>query len=103
MRNLLYGRKENNKRHTFLKRCVSIVAAAVMSMTSVPLSELSPEIKNLSAMIAHAVNEPRRAELSYNDLTDFATYSLEYSASPDLYCEDIITLNLNKNAVILFL
>ncbi len=82
-------------KHTFWKRMISATAAAVLSLTTVPLGELSPAINNLSSMIAHAVVEPRRAVLSYNDLTDFATYSLEYSASPDLYCEDTITLSLN--------
>ena len=102
MKNLLHRKKANHTKHTFLKRCVSIVAAATMSMTSTPLGELTPVFNELSAMVAHAVNEPRRAVLSYNDLTDFAAYSLEYSASPDDCCEDIITLNLNQNAVNIF-
>ena len=93
---------QKNRVSKLTKRVVAFTAATAMFLSSMPMGELSPAINKFSMIIAHAVDPPRRAEVSYSDLNDFATYSLMYSANSYEYSEDIITLNLNTGATNIF-
>ena len=95
MKEVRFLKMRKHRLNKYVKQIVAFMAATVMLLTSMPLGELSPALSKLSVIIAHAVNPPRRASVTYNDLADFAAYSIEYSASPDAYCEDTIILTLN--------
>lgn len=98
MKKIKFPKMQKNRVSKLTKRVVAFTAATAMFLSSMPMGELSPVFNKFSMIIAHAVAPPRRAELSYSDLNDFATYSLMYSANSYEYSEDIITLNLNTGA-----
>lgn len=98
MKKIKFPKMQKNRVNKLAKRVVAFTAATAMFFSSMPMGELSPVFNKFSMIIAHAVDPPRRAELSYSDLNDFATYSLMYNANSYEYSEDIITLNLNTGA-----
>ena len=98
MKKIKFPKMQKNRVSKLAKRVAAFTAAVAMFFSSMPMSELSPVFNKFSMIIAHAEDPPRRAELSYSDLNDFATYSLMYSANSYEYSEDIITLNLNTGA-----
>lgn len=98
MKKIKFPKMQKNRVSKLAKRVAAFTAAVAMFFSSMPMSELSPVFYKFSMIIAHAEDPPRRAELSYSDLNDFATYSLMYSANSYEYSEDIITLNLNTGA-----
>ncbi|MBR0528557.1 MAG: hypothetical protein IJJ76_02180 [Ruminococcus sp.] len=98
MKKIKFPKMQKNRVKKLAKRVVAFMAATAMFLSSMPMGELSPVFNKFSMIIAHAVDPPRRAEVSYSDLNDFATYSLMYNANSYEYSEDIITLNLNTGA-----
>ena len=98
MKKIKFLKMQKNRVSKLTKRVVAFTAATAMFLSSMPMGELSPVFNKFSMIIAHAVDPPRRAEVSYSDLNDFATYSLLYNANSYEYSEDIITLNLNTGA-----
>lgn len=98
MKKIKFPKMQKNRVNKLAKRVVAFTAATAIFFSSMPMGELFPVFNKFSMIIAHAVDPPRRAELSYSDLNDFATYSLMYNANSYEYSEDIITLNLNTGA-----
>lgn len=98
MKKIKFPKMQKNRVNKLAKRVAAFTAATAIFFSSMPMGELSPVFNKFSMIIAHAVDPPRRAELSYSDLNDFATYSLMYNANSYEYSEDIITLNLNTGA-----
>ncbi|WP_295090468.1 hypothetical protein [Ruminococcus sp.] len=98
MKRILFPKMQKHRVDKGKKSIVAFMVAMIMLFTSMPLSEFSPILIKVSMLVAHAIDPPRRAELSYSDLNDFVTYSNFYSANSYEYSEDIITLNLNSVA-----
>lgn len=98
MKKIKFPKMQKHRENKVTKSIVAFMVAMSMLLTSMPMGELSPILSKVSVLIAHAIDQPRRAELSYSDLTDFVAYSNLYSFNSYEYSEDIITLNLNTGA-----
>lgn len=86
------------KVNSFTRKLTAFLTAIAVILASLPLVDMSDIFDGLSFLNVKAA-APRHATLTYNDLTDFAAYSINYSTHSDEYCEDVITLALNQGAI----
>lgn len=92
MKRIFEGRRKRRKG----RRVVSIFLILALLLSVFPVETFAPEVGNMLAAVAYAAESPRRETITYNDLTDFVSYSVEYQSNASTYCEDTIILTLNN-------
>ena len=98
MRKFFIHQNDKRRFHTVIRKVVALITAVAVMFVSLPFVDWGAVINDIVSLRVRAV-APRHAQLTYNDLTDFAAYSIAYSTHSDEYCEDEITLALNYNLV----
>lgn len=98
MKQIFLSKLNKRKVNRFTKKAIALITSIAVLLVSLPYVDMSSFFDDIPFLHVHAAS-PLHQVLTYNDLTDFVTYSINYSTHSDEYCEDEITLALNKGAI----
>lgn len=76
------------------KRIISIILVIILVLGLAPFESVLQAVIDFPVLVVHAT--PRKQTVQINDLSSLVTYSLQYSANPEYYSEDILELSLNE-------